>query len=1038
MRRFRCFKQLWFSITVILAVSPVFICSAMEGDINGDKNVNLTDAILSIKVQAGHSIGDLTELAAEIDGDGRIGMAEALHALRVVAGVDKPAVMDIQPVSLFFSIDRNQESITLFNTAGGQLLWSIDDTSLPAWITEIDQVSGCIAGNESTNVTITVDRTGLDLEASYAATIPVASNGGDMAVGLTLGFEKGWSRSLGMGDYYTESHPDSIQQSSDGGYVFVFENIYGGAGDYEYGIAKLAADGSLQWARDFGGPSIEAPKAVIETSDRGYLVAGQSYSYRTGTRYDDIVLIKLDAGGSLAWQKSYGGAGYDDSPEAIAAVTDNDGNPDGYILAGATDSFGAGGRDIWLLRLENNGDIRWQKTLGGGGSEYARAIRTVTGGFLLAGSTTSFGAGGSDVWVVKIDADGALLWERAYGGTGPESPVGIEPTNTGGCVVGAGSGSFLPDDNFWVFEIDASGAVLWQYLYGGAGDDRARDFRRTLDGGYIMAGWTDSFGTEFAGTVYNDAWLIKLGPSGGIQWQKFYNKPHEYDGEMINAPDWAYSVTPTLEGGYTVVGDTDWLTYADVDRETDIWIFQVNSMGELGCGIDLDSDVVPDDSAGVKITGPNGYTITDTSVVPGTPSGRFFKITPEEFTHCGIVISNPVIDVIPESREFDGPYVGCDAVQSFTIRNTGTADLIVTGLDFEATTDEFSFDANEEGNGPLPWIVHPEEEVDVYIRFLPTDVSSTAASLNILSNDPDQPETTVQAMGAGLLYGENIDTFEYTSHDAVDILFTLDRSGSMTDDNALIVANFETFINELVGLNLDFHVAVAVEDDGCILGSDAYIDNTFSASNAASTFETMADIYITLGTYGADTERGFTLAEAALKSSNIGSGGCNEGFYREDAGLVIIHVSDEPEQSVNTWTFYVNQLLEMKDDPNKVIINAVAGDYPSGCESASPGTGYYEAALATDGLFLSICSTDWSAHLTQIAQKAAATRPRITLEVTQLPVPETIEMRVDGIKKTTGWVYDPAINSVVFDMDHRPSLGSTVEIKYHLMPDCEL
>lgn len=628
-------KLIKYAIAATLILCPLLTCSAMEGDINGDEHVDLADAVLSLKVQVGQPAGGSLDPSADIDADGRIGPAEALYALRKTAGVGEPPDMDIQPASLYLSADQSQETVTIFNRAAGQMSWSIDGASLPSWITGIEPASGTLAGFGSAVVTITVDRTGLDPASLYTATIPVESDGGDMDIHLTLGFENGWSRSVGTGDDNTEYHSDSILQTSDGGYIFVFENIYGGAGNYDYGIAKLAADGSLQWAKDFGGSSIEAPKAVIQTPDGGYMVAGQSYSYRTGTRYCDIVVIKLDAAGGLVWQKNYGGDGYDISPEALAVGLDSQGNPDGVILGGATTSFGAGGRDIWLLRLEDNGDIRWQKTLGASGDEYARSIHPMAGGFWLAASTSSFGAGAGDVWIVKLDSDGAVLWERAYGGIGPDSPVGIVPTATGGCAVGAATGSFLPVDSFWAFEIDAGGALQWQYTYGGDADEDARDFRGTPDGGYIMCGWTDSFGETFAGSIYKDAWLIKLDAAGGIQWQKFYNKPFEYEGDIINAPDWAYSVAPAADGGYAVVGDTDWWSSGDTSRNGDVWIFKVNSMGELGCGIGADSTGVADDSGIVAITGPNAYTLADTAVVPGSPTGECFTITPEAFDHCG-------------------------------------------------------------------------------------------------------------------------------------------------------------------------------------------------------------------------------------------------------------------------------------------------------------------------------------------------------------------------------------------------------------------
>lgn len=401
-------------------------------------------------------------------------------------------------------------------------------------------------------------------------------------------------------------------------------------------------------------------------------------------------------------------------------------------------------------------------------------------------------------------------------------------------------------------------------------------------------------------------------------------------------------------------------------------------------------------------------------------------------------ILRPTNNVLPASINFGSPYIGCQKVQTYTISNTdnANADYVINGFEFTSQTGEFSFNANEDVNGPLPWTLHPEEEVEVYIRYIPINESSKTASLSIMSNSRAQPHT-VRAIGAGTSWGEKMDVFESNLYGKVDILFTLDRSASMPDDNALVVANFGTFINELVRMNLDYHIAVAVEDDGCVLGSEAYIDTTFSSSNAVAKFENMADIY---NECCRDTERGFTLVQAALKSSNIGPGGCNEGLYREDAALFLIHVSDEPEQSVNPYTYYVGLFQGMKDDPKDVVINAVAGDYPGGCKSASPGTGYHEAAEATGGLFLSICATDWGAHFIQLAQHAQITttpQARDTFELTQLPVPELIEVSIDGITTTTGWQYDPSINSVVFDTGHIPAFGSQIEIKYHLMPDCE-
>jgi hypothetical protein len=394
----------------------------------------------------------------------------------------------------------------------------------------------------------------------------------------------------------------------------------------------------------------------------------------------------------------------------------------------------------------------------------------------------------------------------------------------------------------------------------------------------------------------------------------------------------------------------------------------------------------------------------------------------------------PVIAVEPESHDFGAPYIGCQAEQTYTISNLGNADLVIHDLQFATGSADLSFDPAEASNGPLPWTLPPGSAAEVFVGYAPLDEFPDSAYLTVSSNDPLYPEVVVTADGSGTFYGEQHDVIEQTGG-MVDILFTLDRSASMNDDNALVVANFGTFIDTLIEVDADYHVAVAVEDDGCILGSDAYIDNTFSPSDAQSTFETQADIYLTLGTYGANTERGFSLAEAALKPGNTGPGGCNEGFYREDADLALVHVSDEAEQSINPYTYYVSQFQALKADPEDVVINAVAGDYPSGCGSASAGTGYYEATVATGGLFLSICATDWGSHLEQLAYTSG--EPHDSIELTQLPVPETIEVQVDGIQTTTGWQYDASINAIVFERDHIPPVGATIEVEYSLMPDCE-
>lgn len=390
----------------------------------------------------------------------------------------------------------------------------------------------------------------------------------------------------------------------------------------------------------------------------------------------------------------------------------------------------------------------------------------------------------------------------------------------------------------------------------------------------------------------------------------------------------------------------------------------------------------------------------------------------------------PIIQVNPEGYDFGSLYIGCDSGQPLTIRNIGNAPLIVDRFDFQTASPDLSFDAQEAINNPLPWTIPPQQNKVVFVDYAPMDEAPDAAYLTVFSNDPYTPEKLVTQEGLGERYGENIDEFIQPEEGATDILFAVDRSCSMNDEITSVQNNFAFFVTTLSSMNADYHVAATVEDSGCINGSDLYIDSSFSASDAVSTITTMINLG---GNYGANTERAFMLLEAALAQS-LGSG-CNSGFLRDEATLALVGVSDEPEQSVNNYSYYISSFQGLKDNPDDVIMHAIGGDYPSGCGGADPYNGFYEATVATGGLFLSICSTDWSNHLTALAE--GSTTDLSSFELTQWPVPETIIVRLDGLQTTVGWEYNPTDNAIDFDPDHVPEGGATITVEYTLFGDCE-
>lgn len=391
----------------------------------------------------------------------------------------------------------------------------------------------------------------------------------------------------------------------------------------------------------------------------------------------------------------------------------------------------------------------------------------------------------------------------------------------------------------------------------------------------------------------------------------------------------------------------------------------------------------------------------------------------------------PAIELSPTEYDFGTLYVGCEGEQVFTISNVGTAPLEVGSVAWTTAGGvDLNIDRNEAANGPLPWTLTPGAEVQVVVSSAPTDEVPDLAYIDVASNDPLRPSVRASIDAAGELFGSTTDLFEQPIRGMTDIVFAVDRSCSMDDDIINVQNNFGTFVNTLASMDADYHVIATVEDNGRINGPDLYIDNSFSASQAQATITTMINLGMS---YGSNTERPFMLFESFLAETR--SGGFNEGAIREDAKLALVGVSDEPEQSVNNYTYYVSAFQSLKANPDDVIFHGIGGDWPSGCGSASAFTGFYEATVATGGLFLSICATDWGSHLEALAEGSAADLTSFPL--TEFPVPSTIEVRVDGITTSLGWEYNASLNAIDFEDDYVPEGGSTIEVSYALYGDCE-
>jgi hypothetical protein len=296
----------------------------------------------------------------------------------------------------------------------------------------------------------------------------------------------------------------SVQQTTDGGYIIAGStNSFGSGGTHAY-LVKTNATGDTMWTKFYGGKNTCYVQAVRQTSDGGYIAAGNSTT-SSDTFWGDVYLIKTNASGDTLWTKTYGGNSLDYA-NSVQQTTDG-----GYIVAGYTASFGAGGSDVYLIKTNADGDSLWTRTYGGAQGDYASSVQqTSDSGYIIAGKTYSFGAGSGDVWLIKTNAAGDTLWTKTYGGTENEGGYSVQQTKDGGYIVAGYTNSFGAGEyDVYLIKTDAYGDTLWTKTYGGTGDDEGYSVRQTSDGGYILAGYTNSFGAGGA-----DGYLIKTDANG--------------------------------------------------------------------------------------------------------------------------------------------------------------------------------------------------------------------------------------------------------------------------------------------------------------------------------------------------------------------------------------------------------------------------------------------------------------------------------------------------------------------------------------------
>jgi len=409
-----------------------------------------------------------------------------------------------------------------------------------------------------------------------------------------------WSKTMGGWD---RDEGYSVQQTAEGGYIVAGKtsswdgDVTLNYGMSDYWIVKLNSTGNITWQTSIGGEGAEKAYSVWETRDGGYIVAGDS---EQSSPHNSYKVLKLDSDGHLLWWNSLHGTDWWlYIANSVQQTADG-----GYIVAGggADGSSGScrnsypycsGGGDFGVVKLNSTGAVVWHKAMGGSENDVAESIQQTSDyGYIVAGYSLS-GDGdvtghhsGNDYWIVKLDSAGTLVWEKSLGGYYHDYAFSIQETWDGGYIVAGSSesndgnvtghlGNPVVNSNYWVVKLDSVGNIMWDRSIMGGVSDWGTSIDHTADGGYVVAGISDmGLGNYLGNRGAEDIGVVKLDSAGNIVWKKFLGG---------TAGDYGYSIQQTADGGYIVAGSS-FSTNGDVyvpctcapcTRNQEVWVVKL-------------------------------------------------------------------------------------------------------------------------------------------------------------------------------------------------------------------------------------------------------------------------------------------------------------------------------------------------------------------------------------------------------------------------------------------------------------------------------
>jgi hypothetical protein len=443
-----------------------------------------------------------------------------------------------------------------------------------------------------------------------------------------------WTRTYGGTDLEWGS---SISQTSDGGYIIAGNTESFGAGMEDYYLLKINSNGDTIWTKTYGGTGSDYGAAVLQASDQGFVMTGWTYSFGMGE--SDVWLVKTDTIGNIEWTKTYGGTEHE-MAHSMQKTYDNC-----YVITGASGEWFS--RDVYLIKIDTLGDTLWTRRYGGTGIDIARFVQQNSdSGYIIVGSSESFGAGSSDLYLLRTNQLGDTLWTRTFGSADYDIGTAVMQTSEGGFLAAGFAETPTGYTDIYLVKIDENGDSIWTKSYGAQYYDFCNAIISLNNDEFVIAG-----GSELSNPPWGDFYLAKIDSIGNVIWE------NTYGGDSI---DEAFAVQATFDGGYILVGYTESFGGGSYD------IYVVKT--EPGVGIGEHPDQIYAFGDLRVITHPNPFAIATTICLSSMEHGaerlelQIFDVTGRKVREISLLPSRPVRESCSNGVNFSlgVTWDGCD------------------------------------------------------------------------------------------------------------------------------------------------------------------------------------------------------------------------------------------------------------------------------------------------------------------------------------------------------------------------------------------